>query len=103
MCGLSHPQIFSSSLTFSSLAGIERQAKAICLECDNRAFWEIKHVSFLSRDLLLALTADLELAVQNDFHLMISVCVDQRFAGLETEYARGDWLLDIVFGSLREP
>ena len=66
-----------------TLTSIERQAVRVCLECNNAALGEVENISRNRVHGLASLVADLELALKDDLHFVIGICVDKWCAFFE--------------------
>lgn len=80
----------SLSSILPPLATIKPQPALLRLKRNDTPLGEEKHIPLARLDALPARVRDLEVAVDDDFHLVVGVGVDERGARVEAVEARGD-------------
>jgi len=86
----------NSSSPFLPLPGIERKPIIVRLEGNIAASREVKHIALGRLDLVARLVADVEVAFQDDFHLVVVVLVHERSAFLKSVEAASNRTLLII-------
>jgi len=81
--------------TLLALASVEGQAVGVGLEGNNAALGKVENITSNGVDGLTGLIADVELALQDDLHLVVGISVNKGSSLLESVDATADGLLGV--------